>query len=385
MTELLYIQLREADSVKPVEILRTGVFTDRNGKEVTITADDLDSFITNFTAGAAGQDVPIDIDHKREEAGGWIKSLQREGDKLIGVVDWNELGRQLVGGKVYRYLSATIDLANKVIKSVSLVNFPAVKGLKAVELSEGVYGMERAEVPISQFLQATLHKVFTNQVDYLSLTGMINQDEYSTLTSALNTALDGFISNIGEAGNRLIPAPEYYPMFSQPKPNKEKISMDEKEKEALRLQIQAEERAKVEAELAERQQQEAELREKVRAELEIELKAKFERRQGLVEFAQKLAADGLSAKADDVVNFLEGLTPEQQEQAKAILSAKPVKLVELGSAGEGKTQKQPLPQHARQDVISGELTVADLFKAHVIDGKPEDYDLSEFNATQKGF
>lgn len=408
MNQFLFIQLTETDSTKPVEILRTGTFTDKNGKEVTITSDDLDAFIANFQAGAAGQDVPIDIDHKREEAGGWLKRLSREGEKLVGVIDWNELGRQLVGDKVYKYLSATIDLAGKVIKSVSLVNFPAVKGLKAIELGEGACGFQQVglydtvkemlvtlmkkqpaelmegmnEIGILQSLQSLLRASFNRTADSLALTGQITNDERVQFNTAIEAALAGL--DLGEAGNRLIPAPEFYPMFKE----KEVIKpMDEKEKEALRQQLREEERAKVEAELADRAKTEAELREKVRGELEAELRAKYEKRQGLVEFAAKVTGGefGLSEKPEVIVEFLEALPEAQQEAAKRMLQAKVVKLVELGSAGDGKEKKPQLPVHARADVISGELTVAELFKAHVLDGKPEDYDLSEFDTKQKGF
>jgi len=46
------------------------------------------------------------------------------------------VGRELVGERVYRYVSGWIDMGRNVLKSASLVNFPAVKGLAPVELSE---------------------------------------------------------------------------------------------------------------------------------------------------------------------------------------------------------------------------------------------------------
>jgi phage I-like protein len=80
--------------------------------------------------------VPIDILHRREEAAGWVRSVYQQDGKLFAVPEWNNLGKQLVGDKMYRYLSATIDLARNVLRSISLVNFPAVKGLRPVELAE---------------------------------------------------------------------------------------------------------------------------------------------------------------------------------------------------------------------------------------------------------
>ena len=420
------LNLAEEDA-KPVEVLRTGTFIDRNGKEVEITGDDLDAFVTNFKAGAAGQEVPIDIDHERREAGGWIKSLVRNGDRLLAEIDWNELGRQLVGDKVYRYMSATIDLAAKTIKAISLVNFPAVKGLKPVELSEGIFGFEQqgffeviydmvasivklpkpieladgmpGSVTISQFLQASIHKIFTNHADNLALAGYLSDDERKQLSSAIGDALETFSGNVGEAGNRIIPAREYWPNdFSEPTGNQTAKStegendMTEQEKAELREQIRDEERKKVEAELTQKQQAEAELREQIRKEekekAEAELKAKFERRQGFAEFAEKICNGpvALSVKPEEVVEFMEQLPDDAAvEQAKTLFQAKIVQFQERGSNGDGRPSLKPLPDYARKDVVAGDLTIKELFDAKVIDGKPEEYDLAEFSTEQKGF
>jgi len=144
LTDFLFAEANEAGT--PVEVLRTGDFVDRHGKEVTVVDEDLDTFVASFEAGLAEQEVPIDVNHERAEAAGWVRKVWRDGDRLLASVDWNDVGRKLVGDKVYRYLSATIDLAKKVIKSVSLVNFPAVKGLQPVELGEtGVYALEEKD------------------------------------------------------------------------------------------------------------------------------------------------------------------------------------------------------------------------------------------------
>lgn len=129
------VELTEGTS-QPVEFLRIGVFTDANGREVEIDDARLNAIIAGFETGAAGQDIPIDILHERKEAAGWVSHIYREGDRLLARPEWNELGRRLVGDKVYRYLSATVDITRNVLRSISLVNFPAIKGLRPVELSD---------------------------------------------------------------------------------------------------------------------------------------------------------------------------------------------------------------------------------------------------------
>ena len=109
---------------KPVEFLRTGVFYDMLGRRVEFTEADLDKFVDNFAAGAAGQDIPIDIDHRFEKAAGWIRRVWRTENKLEMLPEWNMLGVDLVGSAIYRYVSATIDIKDKVVRAVSLVNLP---------------------------------------------------------------------------------------------------------------------------------------------------------------------------------------------------------------------------------------------------------------------
>jgi len=135
MENLTLIQF-SGDITKPVEFLKEGTFKDSYGRVVEITSETLDNLVLNFASGEAGQDIPIDIKHEWGEAAGWIKQVWREGNKLLANIDWNDMGRDLVGKHIYRYLSASIDLKNNVLKAISLVNFPAVKGLSPIELGE---------------------------------------------------------------------------------------------------------------------------------------------------------------------------------------------------------------------------------------------------------
>lgn len=133
---------------KPVEFLRVGKFTDMSGKAVNVTGNMLDALIANFQNNAAGQDVPIDVLHARAEAAGWIKRIWRDGERLLAEVSWNKFGEGLIKDRLYRYLSATIDLGKNVLRAISLVNFPSIKGLQPVELSEKmfVYGKQEGTV-----------------------------------------------------------------------------------------------------------------------------------------------------------------------------------------------------------------------------------------------
>lgn len=144
--ELILATLAQQSDGSPgvVEFLRTGTFTDMRGRRVEVTDKMLDALVANFDSGAAQQDVPIDILHQQAEAAGWVQRIWRDGDRLFGAIDWNELGRNLVGARIYRYLSATLDLGNMVLRAISLCNFPAVKGLSPVALSEILFAGEES-------------------------------------------------------------------------------------------------------------------------------------------------------------------------------------------------------------------------------------------------
>jgi len=459
MPNILFALLAEAND-KPVEILRTGTFIDSGGQEVMITDADLDAFVANFKAGKAGQEVPIDIDHERGEAGGWLVKLERQGSKLLGFVNWNELGEKLVGDEVYKYLSAWVDLQGKFLKSVSLVNFPAIKGLKTIELSEGSVTFqqqgffdairemvqdivkrdkrdkpgtnylsadgsgpvsrftitntdtpigintdtpsvklslsnfadgETGTVKISQLFKFGMSKFFNNTVNNLGLSGHISTDEQKEITDQLNALIDQM--KLGDAGDREVPSMNFFPQdgFFNERIEEDK-PMDKKELAELTERIRAEEQAKAEVNFAEHAAKEAELREKIRSDVEAEVKAdlkeKFERRQGFVEFAEKICKGdeaGLSVKPDEIVSLLEQQTEDKAVDAlKVILSAKVASFKEIGSNGNGRDKLPALPNLALKEVLTGDMTVQQLFDCSAVDGVMADYDLSALSAKQVG-
>ena len=365
---------------RPVEILRVGEFTDRNGRAVEITAEDLDAYVANFQAGAAGQDVPFDIQHERAEAAGWLKALWREGERLLGMPDWSALGEELVKGRVYRYLSATIDMVAKVIKSVSLVNFPAVKGLAPIELAEGIYTWGTGQVTLSGYLQANLHQHFTGVADQMAMAGMVDVEQRVVLGGAIGTALEAFAGAMGDLGETLIAAPEFGPYYySEHQEGASEMTGVQKPTEtALRAQL----RKEMETEMAAEKTRLAELRTDVRKEVEVELEARFARRKELVEFADGLCSGdrALSTPPDQVVAFLEALPEDQVEAAKAMLQAKVVPLAELGSSGDGRDNggKKKLPDEYAAMLRAGELEVVDLANPVLQLGDLSEYNLAEF-------
>jgi len=424
MSELMAAEFAEG---QPIEILRVGEFMDMRGNQVEVTEEDLDAYVANFEEGAAGVEIPVDREHDHGEAVGWVTRLWREGQRLLATVEWNDLGRSLIGQRIYRYVSATLDLQERLVRAISLTNWPAVKGLAPVELAEGVIGMrkrvglrnriatwwqrltdaaremqelaESRTVEIGDYLQARLHRAFTNIADDMAAAGVLTVDERIVLSNAIGVALEAFRENVGEAGAKTIevPVPDYAwftevlggeaipdaELEAGENPaSEEETDMGEErrltEEQLAELKRQA--REEVEAELAEQQRQLAELRKRVREEVETELREKLERRQGYVEFAEQICGDGeagLSARRDDVVAFLEALPEELVEQAKALLGAKVVDFSERGSARDGENRKA-LPDEIVAALESGQISVADLSNPILGLGELSEYDLSKW-------
>ena len=384
-SQFIFIELEEG--AKAVEVLRPGTFKDRNGQVVEIAEEDLDAFVANFEAGTAGQDVPVDVLHERAEAAGWVKRIFREGETLLAEIDWNELGTQLVGDKVYRYLSATIDMGKKLIKSISLVNFPAVKGLAAVELAEGVYGLEETRsISVSDYLQAQIHRSFTVMADDLAASGQLTVEERIELSGAIGEALEAFRSNLGEAGAKMlqvkVEGPTVWFEERAESDDKENGTMTEAELQELREQI----RKEIEAEMAEEQKTRVELTEQVRKEVEAELEERFAERQKLVEFAAEVCGReglALSVKPDEMVEALEGIPAgAERERVMEILKAPIIDLGERGSGREGAGGKKKLEEpYAGQlrDWLAAECELEEWFKLNEdLVGAADEYELSAF-------
>lgn len=366
-TDFMFAELKPG---KPIDIIREGTFTDGWGREMTYAADDINMLADNFAANKAQQRVPIDIDHEYAKAAGWFRTMgvvsrdftlpvfefDKDGNKkeigeetqslkvLIGEPEWNELGRELIGEQVYKYTSASIDTEGMIIRAVSLVNFPAVKGLRAVELSEGIYGLSRSPGFVDRVRDRVL----------------------AAINAAFNSAPEAELAE---------PKTE---VMNMAKDKEQDVNMAE-----LEERIEAKVRAEMEVKLTEKAATVAELTESITAKVEAEMTAKFARRQGLVEFAEGICNGdaGLSAKPDDVVEALEGLDDEAAERVKALLQAKVADFSEIGTEREGKGERKELPAEYASLVKDrpDNVSLAEVWAGLEDDlGDMGGYDLSEF-------
>lgn len=342
MRDFVFVELGDVGegAVSEVEVLRTGTFRDRNGTVITITDEDIEAYVTAFAEGAAGQEVPVDVQHERSEAAGWVQELRRAGDRLLATVDWNELGRKLVGERVYRYVSATIDLTARTIKAISLVNFPAVKGLRPVELGEGVYGLE-VQPGLLERLTEALRGVFVELE-------AAEEDGAAVGASEEDNSEEGTMTELSE----------------------ERLA-------ELREEIRQEELAKMEQDKRTR----AELEEEVRAEVQAELEEQMARRAELAAFAEEVCNGervGLSVDPRMLIELMEPMDDEQLERLQTVLRAKAVDFSEHGSSREGESEVKALPDELAAALDSGELTLEDLGNPILELGDLGEYDLSKW-------
>jgi phage I-like protein len=104
-----------------VQVAKTGRFWDPRYGKFSITAAEFTKWMDNFqrvhlAEGRMG--MPVDVDHGPEKRGdtkaaGWVVKLDTLGadgktatpSELWATVEWNQLGQDLVGNKVYAYLS----------------------------------------------------------------------------------------------------------------------------------------------------------------------------------------------------------------------------------------------------------------------------------------
>lgn len=126
-----------------VEILRTGAHTAGNGLKITLTTEDLDRIAGSYAPDF--HEAPVVIGHPKDDepAYGWVKSLSRRGDRLLGVLD---LAREFVvvlqkGLFKKRSVSLYPDLDGKglYLRHVGFLGAvpPAIKALADIRLKDG--------------------------------------------------------------------------------------------------------------------------------------------------------------------------------------------------------------------------------------------------------
>lgn len=98
------------------DMLRTGNFMRSSwfGEYmIKVTEEMMDSFIKNFNDKVVPTGVPLDVNHNREDAFGWLKSIRKETRKVKGkeqvymIGNWslNKKGQKVIKEEIYKFFS----------------------------------------------------------------------------------------------------------------------------------------------------------------------------------------------------------------------------------------------------------------------------------------
>jgi phage I-like protein len=189
--------LPDGEAPEWIHLLPQGVIETVDGRG-PYTVEDPDALIARSMEATGGR-APIDENHATDLAApnggasparGWIVALQARADGIWGKVDWTKSGRELIGDRAYRAVSAvfTHDKANRVqlLLRAALVNRPNLRGLTALN----------SEIVMNPVLAALL-KVLGLKADADEATAL--QAVEALKTTASTTALQAALSPIAKA------------------------------------------------------------------------------------------------------------------------------------------------------------------------------------------
>lgn len=154
---------------------------------------------------ALAMDLPVDLEHSTElkapkgepaPAAGWIKALEMRDGAIWGRVEWNPIGKDLVGSRQYRYLSPVILYQKDSgliagLTSVALTNRPNLN-LQALNHQTGT--MDPKENPMLQAVLAALGlPENATQEQALAKVGGLQSDLATAANRAENPSLTKFV------------------------------------------------------------------------------------------------------------------------------------------------------------------------------------------------
>lgn len=133
---------------RTIQILPIGQWEHPSYGPILVTAADVNELVQNFNAGIR-KGVYITAGHEGYQelpAVAWITSVEARGDGLWGTPEWNDLGRDILGDKQYKFFSPefypeyedpeTHQLYHNVLTGGALTKSPYFKELQAIVFSE---------------------------------------------------------------------------------------------------------------------------------------------------------------------------------------------------------------------------------------------------------
>lgn len=179
--DLSTIQVAELEAISKMDGMAAGTFISMWGDEVTFLPEELSTYIKNTqrvlnsTKDTNGTIVglPIDQDaHDHAGGAGWIVGFELDEARgvIVFLVNWTEIGRELVSKNIRRFFSPSVDIVNKVILGGSLTNYPASRNekgqilLRPIELSQSIKELDMPTI-LEQFFQEMFDKALGKQAN----------------------------------------------------------------------------------------------------------------------------------------------------------------------------------------------------------------------------
>ena len=357
----------EGSEVITVQLMQPGQFIDAAGRPLTITDDKLDAYERNYNANVAGQQLPVFVGHpaRRAEApaAAWFKRVYTqvvEGAKTLWAeLELTALGKQTLETGLYKYISASVDLANDVIMGAGFCNMPAITGMEAIELSQFLHepGGEPEAVGLLRQLVAGIKRL---PELWANVPG---------LADLATTTVDPPEHLISE-GNRMENLLDLTKMTAEQLAEYMAAAVETAlAKRDADLTASLSDSADLE-QMGQRSKQFADLLQKHDEERVAEWTRQAERNNGIADFVRTVT-DGeaaLSTAPDDLTAFLSGLNDDQLATVKAILTTKVADLSERGHTGAGDGLR-PLPAEAKAGLEAHLAQGGEL--QDFIDGNPE--------------
>lgn len=345
---ILYIhKLSENETISDIEILRIGKIPERN---LTITAEMLNDYVKNFYNNAYGTELQVNFRHDREgEAGGWIKDVYVQDDRLMAKVEWTPLGIEKIKNKQYKYTSSELkpvqkhhttgELVKNVLIGVGLTNIPAVKGMNAVTLSENneLINLDNDMDNIKKQYEELMKKESLTSAELEAFENACGDDKNTEEVKAMCDKLASMVKNSEEP-------PAEPPKEEDPKAEEEPPAEEEKTEEPKEEEKPAEESVEQLSEklktkgmvvLSESELQElsemAELGKEAHKKLKLSETKEMVKNSFCLSESRKTGFKTDETTVSKVANFIVSLSDEQKEVFQEILSE--VKSVDLEEKG----------------------------------------------------
>lgn len=301
-SDLAYFDNLQKNNISSVEILRVG--TIHAAKNLKITMPMLVEMLQNFNNNSLGQQIPVNSEHDRTIAFGWIKSLYISGESLFATIEWTTKGVEMICEELYKYVSIEFyekrinpkdgkEIRNQFV-AIALTNVPAMKDQAPLMLSE----IKASENTKNSNIILTNNNMFEKLL--LNLLGKtdLSESDYNLAVTLHETLPEedktAFAEKMGELKTKL----------------SEVLAKEKAEKEA-----EAKEKDKKET-LSEDQVSKIQLAEKV-AMLEKEVAEKNELAERVALLEAEKTKTALSEKVDSSVMLSEsrevGVTPAKRE------------------------------------------------------------------------